>query len=99
MDREIYIIMECGYGMTEHEICKGCNWNKYPLCEGIKMYDGNFMNIENLTDQFQCGLKDKKEMIYQSIVTKSEAELKIEDLEARLAAVESKTADLSELPK
>lgn len=74
--------------MIEHKNCKGCNWNKYPLCEGIKMFDGNFMNIENLTKQFQCGIKGMVLMVDQSIIIKSKEELKLEDLEERIKKLE-----------
>ena len=73
--------------MTEHEICKGCIFNKYPLCEGTKMEDGTFMNISNLNVVFECGQKDK-EMTDFSIKYKSELELKIEELEARIIELE-----------
>lgn len=40
------------------KICDGCPWNRYPICEGTKMEDGRFMNIENLKPLFECGQKD-----------------------------------------
>jgi len=76
--------------MTEHEICKGCRWNKYPVCEGMKMFDGNYMTIENLRKEFQCGQKDSSMMVDFSIKQKTADQLKIEELEARLAILEQK---------
>ena len=74
--------------MTEHEVCKGCQWNKYPLCEGIKMFNGEFMNIENIRPVFECGQKDILEAKDLSITVKSPLELKIEELEARITGLE-----------
>ncbi len=76
--------------MVEHEICKGCKFNKYPLCEGTKMFDGNYMNIENLNDGFVCGQKDKSELTDFSTVKKSSLELKVEELESRINTLENK---------
>ena len=76
--------------MTEHETCEGCRYNKYPLCEGTKMEDGNFMNIENLRPIFNCGRKDSDNIMDFSIKFKSELELKIEGLEVRIVELESK---------
>ena len=76
--------------MTEHEICKGCRWNDYPNCLGTKMFDGEFMNIENLKPGFSCGKKDELEMKDFSFKPKSESELKMEELEARILELEEK---------
>ena len=76
--------------MTEHEVCKGCRWNNYPICLGTKMFDGNFMNIERMRHGFNCGQKDLLEAKDFSIHVKSETELKIEELEARLLELENK---------
>ena len=70
--------------MTEHEICKGCQWNKYPECLGTKMFTGEFMNIENIRPGFECGKKDRLESTDLSIEIKNPLELKIEELEARI---------------
>ena len=75
--------------MTEHEICKGCTWNDYPYCSGTKMDDSNFMNIENLHDEFKCGQKDMVEITDFTIVKQKTAlELKVEELEARIIELE-----------
>lgn len=70
--------------MVEHEICKGCQWNHYPLCYGTKMYDGKYMNIENLKPLFKCGQKDEDTMTDFSI----KPQTKLEDLETRLKVLE-----------
>ena len=75
--------------MTEHEVCKGCKWNNYPVCNGIIMFDGNPMNIEKLRPTFQCERKDLDNIDDFSIKPKSPLELKIEELEARIRALES----------
>lgn len=74
--------------MVEHKICKGCRFNKYPLCEGTKMGDGNYMNIENLKPIFQCGQKNELEFTDFSIIEKSNIELRIEDLERKIIELE-----------
>lgn len=76
--------------MTEHKICKGCKYNRYPLCYGTKMYDGEYMNIENLKESFNCGQKDEPELTDFSIKTKSELELRIEELELKINKLEEK---------
>jgi len=81
--------------MVEHEVCIGCQWNKYPLCEGTKMADGKFMNIENLKPNFQCGQKDVVELTDFSIVKKSDLELRIDDLELRIAELELRIEELN----
>ena len=85
--------------MTENKICKECPYNHYPECYGTKMDGGNYMKIDALKEGFECGQKDEPELFDFSIKRKTEAELKIEELEARLEAVEEKTADLSEIQK
>ena len=75
--------------MTEHEVCKDCSYNHYPLCYGTIMFDGNYMNIENLREGFECGQKDK-EMTDFSIVKKTDLELKIDVLELRIKDLEVK---------
>ena len=74
--------------MTEHKVCKGCRWNKYPECLGTIMMDGIFMNIENLKIGFECGQKEDDKMMDFSIKPKS-------DLELRVEALEEKTKDLT----
>ena len=76
--------------MTEHKICKVCKWNKYPLCEGTKMFDGEFMNIEKLKPGFKCGQKDLPDVKDFSIKTKTELELKVEMLENKINELEEK---------
>lgn len=76
--------------MTEHEVCNGCRWNDYPNCLGTKMFDGEFMNIEKLKPGFSCGKKDELEMMDFSFKPKSESELKMEELEARILELEEK---------
>ena len=83
--------------MTENKVCKGCTYNKYPLCHGTKMFDGNYMRIDALRVGFECGQKDLPELKDFSIRPKTIEQLKIEeleakniDLEARLAILESK---------
>jgi hypothetical protein len=71
----------------EHKICKGCRWNKYPLCEGTRMDTEKFMNIENLKTNFKCGQKDRDNIDDLSFRPKTEIELRIE-------ALEEKTKDL-----
>jgi len=75
-----------------HKICKDCKFNKYPLCEGTKMKDGNFMNIEKLKENFQCGQKEEAELMDFSIKKKTPEQLKIEELEARILELESKVS-------
>ena len=77
--------------MVENKVCKGCKYNKYPICEGIKMFDGNYMNIENLKESFNCGQKNDTIVVDFSIVKKTEEELIIEDIEARLIELEKIT--------
>lgn len=76
--------------MVEHEVCIGCPYNQYPLCYGTKMFDGNYMNIENLKGGFKCGQKDELELKDFSIKKKSTLDLKIEELEARIIELEGK---------
>ena len=68
--------------MVKHKVCKECQYNKYPLCEGTKMDTGNFMNIENLRPGFECGQKDDPNITDFSIKIKSDLELRVEVLEA-----------------
>lgn len=74
--------------MSEHKICKDCKFNHYPECHGIKMDDGNYMNIENLKPGFRCGQKNEDKLFDFSIKKKSELELKIEALEERINELE-----------
>ena len=74
--------------MSEHKVCLECRWNDYPNCLGTIMDDGNYMNIENQRPGFQCGQKDDVNITDFSIVKKSVPELKIEELEARIMALE-----------
>ena len=78
--------------MGEHKVCKDCNWNKYPLCEGTIISNGEFMNIENLKPGFECGQKNDPNPFDFSIKKKSSLELRIEVLE-------EKTKDLTEMTK
>lgn len=70
--------------MSEHKICKGCKYNNYPTCKGTIMNDGNEMNIENLKSGFQCGQKDMDNITDFSVKTKSDLELKINDLQEQI---------------
>lgn len=74
----------------ENKICIGCKFNKYPICLGIKMYDGKFMNIENLSNDFMCGQKDYSEITDFSNIKKSVLDLKINSLENRIKELEKK---------
>ena len=76
--------------MVEHKVCLECRWNDYPVCLGTIMDDGNYMNIENQRPGFQCGQKDEAILTDFSIKIKSDLELKIEALEARIKAMEVK---------
>lgn len=79
--------------MVEHEVCKGCIWNDYPVCLGTKMSDDIYMNIENLKSGFECGQKDSEIITDFSVVIKSELELlqeKFDVLEARILELENK---------
>ena len=75
--------------MTENKICRECRWNKYPICEGIIMMNGNFMNIEKLRSSFKCGQKDKVD-ICDLMPKKSKIELKLEELEVKIKILEEK---------
>lgn len=74
--------------MTEHRTCEGCDWNDYPLCLGTKMNNGNWMKIDKMRPGFTCGQKDEEEIVDFSERVKSAEELKIEELEARIEALE-----------
>lgn len=74
----------------EHVVCKGCPYNKYPLCYGIIMMSGKYMLIDNLKEGFECGQKDEPILTDLSIVKKSALELRIEELEAKLSELEKK---------
>ena len=76
--------------MTEHKICKGCPYNHYPECYGTKMFDGNYMNIENLKEVFECGQKEESELFDFSIKRKTPLELRIEELKAKIIELEKK---------
>ena len=76
--------------MVENKICIGCSYNHYPECYGTKLNNGNYMNIENLREGFECGQKDEVELKDFSIKRKSEAELKVEELEQRIIELEKK---------
>jgi len=75
--------------MTEHEVCKGCQWNNYPFCTGSIGCDGEFMNIESLESGFGCGQKDSS-VAHDLILPKSDVNKKIEDLESRIQTLENK---------
>ncbi|KKM18263.1 hypothetical protein LCGC14_1667540 [marine sediment metagenome] len=74
--------------MTEHKVCVGCKFNNYPTCKGL-VFDGIEMNIEHMRDGFICGTKDKTERV-KFTKTKTESELKIDELEARILELEKK---------
>lgn len=74
----------------ENKICKGCPYNHYPECYGTKMFDGNYMNIENLKEVFECGQKEESELFDFSIKRKTPLELRIEELKAKIIELEKK---------
>ena len=77
--------------MTEHSVCIDCKWNNYPLCHGTKGFDGNYINIERQNINFKCGQKNLLVMTDLSLVEmKSSEQIKIEQLEARILALEDK---------
>lgn len=69
--------------MTEHETCKGCQWNDYPLCTGTKI-DDTFMKIDKMRPNFRCGQKEEREVKEHQLNPKSRLEL----LEERIKALE-----------
>ena len=75
--------------MAEHEVCKDCRWNNYPICNGIKMEDDTLMNIENLRPLYSCVIKFQEEGM-GFIKNKSEYELKIKEIEDRISVLENK---------
>lgn len=75
--------------MVEHEVCNGCKNNNYPECLGTKMFNGNYMNIENLRPGFQCGQKDTDNITDFSIEVKSDLQLKIDDLQEQINNLKS----------
>ena len=75
--------------MMEHEVCKWCRHNNYPSCKGTIMEDGNEMNIEKLNINFKCGQKIIDKPMDFSVLYKSELEIKMETLEARILELES----------
>jgi len=76
--------------MTEHKTCKGCKWNNYPYCNGLILHNGEYMKIDDKKPSFECGLKEDISITDLSIVKKSELELKINELEQRIAELETK---------
>ena len=76
--------------MVENKVCKECPYNHYPESYGTKMFDGNYMNIENLKIGFECGQKDDPELKDFSIRNKTPDQLKIEELELRLKKLEER---------
>ena len=62
--------------MTEHELCKDCQWNEYPVCDGTIMWDGLEMNIENLRPIFRCGQKNREIITDLSTIKKTKLEAK-----------------------
>jgi len=76
--------------MGEHKVCKGCQHNNYPICKGTIMFDGNEMNIEKLKFNFRCGQKDDSNITDFSVKYKSEADLKIEELEEKIKLIEER---------
>lgn len=83
--------------MTEEgkKICDDCKWNKYPECIGSIMLDGSWMNIENLTSAFSCGIKDSLTIVDH----RPKINTTIEDLELRIEALEEKVNTLEEVIK
>lgn len=83
--------------MTEEpkKLCDGCKWNKYPECIGSIMLDGSWMNIENLTSAFSCGVKDSLTVIDH----RPQISTIIEDLESRIEVLEEKVNALEEVRK
>jgi hypothetical protein len=84
--------------MVEHKTCIGCKWNNYPTCRGIIMDTGNEMPIDNLSQGFNCGVRDLLEVVDFSREIKSELKIKTEELEERIIALEEKTKDLRPSP-
>ena len=78
-----------GDKMTIHKECLGCKWEDFPYCKGTKMFDGGFMNIENLSPNFDCGKKNEDEIMDLSYIPKTQQELKIEELENRIKILEN----------
>ena len=68
----------------ENKICKGCPYNHYPECYGTKMFNGNYIKIDNLREGFECGQKDDPELKDFSIKIKTPLELRVEELEAKI---------------
>jgi len=77
--------------MPEHESCKGCRWNAYPLCNGTIMISGDYMNIENLRKNFECGQKIISILTDHSLVFKTDVDKKMEELEARIEELETRS--------
>jgi hypothetical protein len=73
-----------------HKICEECKWNGYPVCLGTKMFNGEFMSIENLKDDFKCGQKNESNIVDFNFKKKSELEQKIDDLELRISELEGR---------
>lgn len=86
----MHVLFKIG-DVMEHKKCKGCRWNNYPICEGIIMSTGEFMNIDKLRSSFRCGQKEL-DVIDDHTPKKS-------DLELRIEALEEKTKDLTEVTK
>ena len=76
--------------MVELKICKGCNWNHYPECQGKIDEDGSFEKIDNLVKSYVCsGFRDTLETHSDvPIIIKTELELKVEELEEKVRALE-----------
>jgi len=71
--------------MSENKVCIKCQYNHYPECHGTIDDNGEYIKIDNLRDGFECGQKDLP-MVDFSI----KVQTKLEVLEARLLALESK---------
>ncbi len=74
--------------MTEHELCKGCKWNNYPICDG-SIFDNVKMDISNLDDDFKCGQK-YEDLVDDQPAFQDTQKIRIEELEARILELENK---------
>ena len=79
--------------MSEHKVCKGCIWNHYPECYGTIMDSEKYMKIDKLKPDFECGQKDLDGITDFSIKTKSDLELRMEEVETKILELEAKTAE------
>ena len=75
--------------MVEHKICKGCNWNNYPLCNVSFIEENIKMRIDNLKPAFECGIK-KSGVIDILYIKELSLKEEISDLKARILKLELK---------